>query len=363
MRAVGAAPRGEEPPVRRDDRHLGGVAGVVAADQPRRAGVLGGRGGDPHPGDRAARRRRGPHLLQRRRLPPRPHQRFAVGGARSAPLPPRTCPPSSGCRATSCANCATAQPPPKFSLRSGGTRRTGADGDGVPPPRRAAAAAVAARRHGRPARHRLPDRLPHRDEDVGAHLRPPRRRRRAARGRNLSGAGRPAPPPRPLRAPHTPTLRRPLPPQQFIANFFSSAKLLSVVVSIVQATRIKARIRVRNRQKAALRISRAARLYLGSKNLTSLRRKHAIAAGAKSVARQLRRRAGANAGNASFCRTAAVRAPSACAATPRHADPHLLDSPARGTPWKTGGGRHRRAGGVAAAARRRRRRRRSSRTS
>ena len=54
-----------------------------------------------------------------------------------------------------------------------------------------------------------------------------------------------------------------------------------MVVSIVQATRIKARIRVRNRQKAALRISRAARLYLGSKNLTSLRRKHAIAAGAK----------------------------------------------------------------------------------
>ena len=44
-----------------------------------------------------------------------------------------------------------------------------------------------------------------------------------------------------------------------------------MVVSIVQATRIKARIRVRNRQKAALRISRAARLYLGSKNLTSLR--------------------------------------------------------------------------------------------
>ena len=107
-----------------------------------------------------------------------------------------------------------------------------------------------------------------------------------------------------------------------------------MVVSIVQATRIKARIRVRNRQKAALRISRAARLYLGSKNLTSLRRKHAIAAGAKSVARQLRRRAGANAGNASFLQNGGgVHSIVGVRSNPRSmpTDLHLLDSPARGS--------------------------------
>ena len=112
-----------------------------------------------------------------------------------------------------------------------------------------------------------------------------------------------------------------------------------MVVSIVQATRIKARIRVRNRQKAALRISRAARLYLGSKNLTSLRRKHAIAAGAKSVARQLRRRAGANAGNAGGSlllganAAGGVHALVGVRSNPRSmpTDLHLLDSPARGS--------------------------------
>ena len=114
-----------------------------------------------------------------------------------------------------------------------------------------------------------------------------------------------------------------------------------MVVSIVQATRIKARIRVRNRQKAALRISRAARLYLGSKNLTSLRRKHAIAAGAKSVARQLRRRAGANAGNASFLQNGGGVRSSACAATRGACRRTSTCSTARraaAAPWRKTGG-------------------------
>ena len=115
-----------------------------------------------------------------------------------------------------------------------------------------------------------------------------------------------------------------------------------MVVSIVQATRIKARIRVRNRQKAALRISRAARLYLGSKNLTSLRRKHAIAAGAKSVARQLRRRAGANAGNASFLQNGGgVHSIVGVRSNPRSMPTTFTCSTARraaAAPWRKTGG-------------------------